>query len=192
MWDLGVIGYQIVTTHQVAHAVERGFSPVTLGWGLWIRGRVHGRGQPARRLIFRSLGQGEGLRPGLRHRHRRHRLPELARWSWRSGVASRLCGVGARIRDAHLAAGHDSVYLFAGRHPGAILGFVHGGGGLGGFIGAFLGGWLFDVTGSYQLAFAAAALAITGSAVAAWVAAPRRSQIPDYRVRVPPPSRFRT
>lgn len=32
------------------------------------------------------------------------------------------------------------------------------------------------LTGSYRIAFAAAALAIAGSAVAAWVAAPRRSR----------------
>jgi MFS family permease len=32
MWEFGVIGYQIVTTHQVAHALDRGFSAVTLGW----------------------------------------------------------------------------------------------------------------------------------------------------------------
>src|SRR5262245_15915842 len=32
MWDFGVIGYQIVTTHQVAHAHDRGFSGATLGW----------------------------------------------------------------------------------------------------------------------------------------------------------------
>jgi hypothetical protein len=33
------------------------------------------------------------------------------------------------------------------------------------------GGWLFDVTGSYRLVFLAAAVAVAGSAVAAWVAA---------------------
>jgi len=43
-------------------------------------------------------------------------------------------------------------------------------------VGPFLGGWLFDVTGSYQIAFAVAALAIAVSAVAAWVAAPRRAR----------------
>jgi cyanate permease len=42
---------------------------------------------------------------------------------------------------------------------------------LGGAIGPFLGGWLFDVTGSYRLAFLAACVAVAGSAVAAWFAA---------------------
>lgn len=57
-----------------------------------------------------------------------------------------------------------------------LLGAAQGGGGLGGFIGPPLGGWLFDVTGSYRTAFAVAALAIAASAVAAWVAAPRRAR----------------
>lgn len=65
--------------------------------------------------------------------------------------------------------------LFAGRHFGAILGFANGGGGLGGFIGPFLAGYLFDTTGNYQLAFAVSALAIIGSAIAVWVAAPRNA-----------------
>ena len=36
--------------------------------------------------------------------------------------------------------------VFAGPNLGAILGVVQAGGGLGGAIGPFLGGWLFDVT----------------------------------------------
>ena len=66
--------------------------------------------------------------------------------------------------------------LFAGRQFGAILGFTNGGGGLGGFIGPFLAGYLFDTTGNYTLAFAVSALAITGSAIAVWVAGPRNAQ----------------
>ena len=83
-------------------------------------------------------------------------------------------GVGFGMRISLLAA--IPADLFAGRHLGVILGAAQGGGGLGGFIGPFLGGWLFDVTGSYQVAFAVAALAIAASAVAAWVAAPRRAR----------------
>jgi MFS family permease len=83
-------------------------------------------------------------------------------------------GVGFGMRISLLAA--IPADLFAGRNLGVILGAAQGGGGLGGFIGPFLGGWLFDVTGSYQVAFVVAALAIAQSAVAAWVAAPRRAR----------------
>jgi MFS family permease len=60
---------------------------------------------------------------------------------------------------------------FSGPHLGAILGVVHAGGGLGGAIGPYLGGWLFDVTGNYRLAFTAAAVCTGGAAIAAWGAA---------------------
>jgi MFS family permease len=78
-------------------------------------------------------------------------------------------GFGFGMRIAQLSA--IPADAFAGPHLGSILGVVQAGGGLGGAIGPFLGGWLFDVTGSYRLAFTAAAVAIAGSAVAAWLAA---------------------
>jgi nitrate/nitrite transporter NarK len=69
--------------------------------------------------------------------------------------------------------------VFAGPHLGAILGVVQAGGGLGGAIGPFLGGWIFDVTGSYRLAFTAACVAVAGSAVAAWLATRPMASAPD-------------
>jgi MFS family permease len=78
-------------------------------------------------------------------------------------------GVGFGMRIAQLSS--IPADIFSGPHLGAILGVVQAGGGLGGAVGPFLGGWLFDVTGSYRLAFMAAAIAVAGSAVAAWFAA---------------------
>jgi MFS family permease len=80
--------------------------------------------------------------------------------------------------------GVDVVYaLFAGPHLGAILGVVQAGAGLGGAIGPFLGGWFFDVTGSYRLAFMATCVAVAGSAVAAWFAARPMASAPDAQPR---------
>ena len=144
--------------------------------GVWTGWRVHGRRERDRRFPLRSVGQGVGLRARFGHRDRWDRLSRLARRPRRLPATARLrgAGVGFGMRISLLAA--IPADLFAGRHLGVILGAAQGGGGLGGFIGPFLGGWLFDVTGSYQIAFAVAALAIAASAVAAWVAAPRRAQ----------------
>jgi MFS family permease len=176
MWGFGVIGYQIVTTHQVAHALERGFGAVTLGWvfglggvctvvGNVIGGSLSDRW--GREWVF-AIGSAIGIAGigclGLLDGP--DDLPLLLVY-----VAS---GLGFGMRISMLAA--IPTDLFAGRHLGVILGAAQGGGGLGGFIGPFLGGWLFDVTGSYQVAFAVAAAAIAASAVAAWVAASRRGQ----------------
>ena len=67
-----------------------------------------------------------------------------------------LSGFGFGMRIAQLST--IPADAFAGPHLGAILGVVQAGGGLGGAIGPCLAGWLFDVTGSYRLAFLAALL----------------------------------
>ena len=175
MWGFGVIGYQIVTTHQVAHALDRGFSAATLGWVFGLGGACTVAGNViggflsdrwGREWVF-ALGSAIGI-------------AGIGCLGWLDGPEDFLlllgyvvAGVGFGMRISLLAA--IPADLFAGRHLGVILGAAQGGGGLGGFIGPFLGGWLFDVTGSYQIAFAVAALAIAASAVAAWVAAPRRA-----------------
>ena len=84
-------------------------------------------------------------------------------------VVYTVSGFGFGMRIAQLSA--IPADLFSGPQLGAILGVVQAGGGLGGFVGPYLGGWLFDVTGGYGLAFGAGALAVAGSAVAAWFAA---------------------
>ena len=171
MWGFGVIGYQIMTTHQVAHALDRGFRPATVAWvfglsGLfttlgnltggalsdsWGRARVFGLGSligVAGIAVFAQLAGPDDL-------------PRL--------VIYAVAGFGFGMRISLLSA--IPADLFRGRSFGAILGVVNGGGGLGGLIGPSLGGYLFDRTGSYRVAFTVAALAIIASAGAAWMAA---------------------
>lgn len=171
MTALGTIGFQIMATHQVAHALDRGFAPATVVWvfafgaacmmagnllGGWLsdqigRGWVFAVGSAVGVVGIAALGAVDGPR-------------DLALL-----VLYTVSGFGLGMRIAQLAAIPADV--FAGPHLGAILGVVQAGGGLGGAIGPFLGGWLFDITGSYRLAFTAAAVALVGSAVAAWAAA---------------------
>jgi MFS family permease len=171
MTALGVIGFQIMATHQVAHAVDRGFPQPTVVWlfafgagcmmagnllGGWLSDRV-GRGWVfVVGTVVAILGIGcLALMRGPQD------LVLLLLYT--------VSGFGFGMRIAQLSTIPADV--FAGPHLGAILGVVQAGGGLGGAIGPFLGGWLYDVTGSYQLAFMAAAVAVAGSAVAAWFAA---------------------
>jgi MFS family permease len=177
MWALGVIGYQIVTTHQVAHALERGFAPITLGWVFGLAGACTVAGNLVGGALSDRWGSGVVFALGSAVG-----IAGIAALAWLRGPTDlpglllyAASGLGFGMRIALLAA--IPAALFAGRHLGAILGAANAGGGLGGFIGPFLGGWLFDVTGSYRLAFLVAGLAIAGSAVAAWVAtAPRRGR----------------
>jgi MFS family permease len=174
MWGFGVIGYQIVTTHQVAHALDRGFSPPTLGWMFAFGGACTVAGNVMGGVLSDRWGRGSIFAVGSAIG-----IAGIGCLGWLQGPEDFLlllgyvvAGVGFGMRISLLAA--IPTDLFAGRHLGVILGAAQGGGGLGGFIGPFLGGWLFDVTGSYQVAFAVAALAIALSAAAAWIAAPGR------------------
>ena len=171
MTALGVIGYQIMATHQVAHAVDRGFQHTTVVWlfalgagctmagnllGGWLSDRF-GRGwvfAAGSMVAIAGIGCFAVMKGP-------DDLPLLVLYA--------ASGVGFGMRIAQLSSIPADV--FSGPHLGAILGVVQAGGGLGGAVGPFLGGWLFDVTGSYRLAFMAAAIAVAGSAVAAWFAA---------------------
>ena len=63
--------------------------------------------------------------------------------------------------------------LFAGRNFGSIYGFVCMGQGVGGAFGAWVAGFIFDVSGSYLAAFALGAASFAAGTALLWAAAPR-------------------
>jgi MFS family permease len=66
--------------------------------------------------------------------------------------------------------------LYRGRHFGAIFGMVQFANALGSGVGPWLAGRIFDRTGSYASAFAAAVVMAVLATVALWLAAPRRAR----------------
>jgi MFS family permease len=66
--------------------------------------------------------------------------------------------------------------LFRGRHFGAIFGSLHVANALGGSIGPWLGGRIFDATGSYQAAFVTGIATVLTSTACLWIVAPRRAR----------------
>ncbi|HEX4993494.1 MAG TPA: MFS transporter, partial [Methylomirabilota bacterium] len=171
MTALGVIGFQIMATHQVAHAADHGVPRDTVVWlfalaagcmmagnvlGGWLSDRV-GRGWV---FVLGTVVAILGILSFALLRGPEDRVLLLL---------YAVSGFGFGMRIAQLSTIPADV--FAGPHLGAILGVVQAGGGLGGAIGPYLAGWLFDATNSYQLAFLAACVAVAGSAVAAWFAA---------------------
>ena len=65
--------------------------------------------------------------------------------------------------------------LFYGRHFGAITAMLLTGMGVGGAIGPWLGGYIYDVSGSYVTAFALCMVCYGISCSAVWLAAPRNA-----------------
>jgi len=175
MWGLGVIGYQIMTTHQVAHALDRGLNASTVAWAFGLAG------------LFTTVGNLIG--GALSDRRSREwvfivgsmiailGIGAFAALDGPDDIALLLlyvaCGAGFGMRISQLTT--IPADLFHGPAFGAILGLANGGGGLGGVIGPFVGGYLFDLTGDYRASFALSALAIAGATAAAWIAAPRNA-----------------
>jgi MFS family permease len=65
--------------------------------------------------------------------------------------------------------------MFYGRHFGAIAGLLMTGVGIGGAIGPWLGGYIYDISGSYVGAFILSMVSLGLSGIIFWVAAPRKS-----------------
>ena len=72
--------------------------------------------------------------------------------------------------------------VFQGPRVGAAIGFVWFSFALGGTVGPWLGGWIFEFTGSYMPAFLIAMGMFILSCVAVWVAAPRKVRLVPGRV----------
>ncbi len=64
--------------------------------------------------------------------------------------------------------------LFQGRNFGSIMGCCTFGFSMGGVISPWLGGWIYDVTGSYTYAFILVLFALMAASALLWMAAPRK------------------
>jgi sugar phosphate permease len=67
--------------------------------------------------------------------------------------------------------------LFSGRHFGAINGFFLLGFGIGGALGPWLGGYIYDVTSSYHIAFIFMMASMVTATALFWLAAPRKKRL---------------
>jgi len=66
---------------------------------------------------------------------------------------------------------------------GSIVGAVWFAFALGGTIGPWLGGWLFEVNGNYLLAFTLAMVLFAVSCATLWLAAPRKVRLVSGKVK---------
>jgi MFS family permease len=177
LYFLGVVSFQVLATHQVAHADDVGLgrdlsapvfgflSGVTMvgslagGWvsdklgreSVFFFGSVFGT---LGVLAFAFMGNAGGLTSAL-----------FLFYALSNGV-----GFGIRL-SLLTAIGAD---VFLGPNFARILGTFGTANALGGFIGPLLGGYIFDTTQSYAIAMVVSAAALLGSGSLVWVVAPRK------------------
>jgi MFS family permease len=151
---LASLGNQVIVTHQIAHAVDLGYAKVFAAsiFGLMGVISIFGRilfGYLAdvmrRDMVFTwvQIISAVGILALLLLRD--NSLP------WLLYVYAVCYGLGQGSRALVLSA--ISADIFHGKHFGAIFGYFTFSIGLGGAVGAWLGGFLFDVTHSYAVPF---------------------------------------
>jgi len=91
---------------------------------------------------------------------------------WRLYVYSLCFGLGGGLFTPTIYAG--AADIFAGRYFGAVSGLLLTGMGVGAVFGPWLGGYIYDVAGTYQPAFLLCIVCIALSCLTFWIAAPRK------------------
>ncbi len=164
----------VLVTHQVAFAIDMGYSKLYASSVLSLFGVTYAFGclgslisDRIGREITITVGTAIGISGMvvlLLIRDASHPWM-LYYYSITLGIANGLCSptIAASITD-----------IYQGPRVGSIVGAVWFAFALGGTIGPWLGGWLFECTGDYFLAFFLAMVLFPISCVTLWLAAPRK------------------
>jgi MFS family permease len=168
----------MVTTHQVAHLVEAGFTPERAAAAFGLVGLLSGVG----RITFGTLSDRWGRVPAALSSYGATAAGTVALLLIAPGSPGWLLwayvlpfGLTLGARGPIVAALTADVYR--GRSYGAVLGLITFGNRLGSAIGPWLGGAIHDVTGSYRAAFLVSVVALS-LAAGAFTAAGRRPRRP--------------
>ncbi|MBI4011677.1 MAG: MFS transporter [Candidatus Rokubacteria bacterium] len=157
----------MVTTHQVAHIVEAGIDPRWAATAFGVMGLLSAVG----RAGFGALSDRIGRIPAALGSYAATVLGILALLLVRPGSPHwliyafiALFGLTLGARGPIVAA--LAADLYRGRTYGTVLGLITLGNRLGSAIGPWLGGVIYDLTGSYRTAFAVSIAAIVVAALA--------------------------
>jgi MFS family permease len=161
-----------VVTHQVAFAVDQGFPRLFVAGIFGLTGFMSVVG----RIVFGVAADRIGRAQSASLSYACTALGTLAlltleRWHHAASlyVYALLFGAGFGARGPIITAMASE--LFPGRQFGRIYGALSLGNGIGGALGPWLGGAIYDVTGSYRVAFLLASGFCVMGAACFWVAA---------------------
>lgn len=164
-------GTTVIVTHQVAHVVDVGFSPLFAATVFGLMGMTSTGG----RFVFGIIAD---------------RFSKQAAYS--ANILTTLVGLGALMAVTNpsqpwllyvyiiffgLGFGSRAVIfsaitadIFSGKAFGAIYGYYAISVGVGGALGSYLGGAFYDLSGSYLISFGLASLGLVLSDVCVWLA----------------------
>jgi MFS family permease len=181
MWGMG---HHILVTHQIAFAIDVGFERLYASSVLALGGWTFCLGALSN-MISDRIGRETTMTIGLSAIissimvllmiEDNHRPWMLYYFSIVFGFGFGMCAplVAVIVTD-----------IFQGPRVGATVGFVWFSFAVGGGIGPWFGGLLFELTGNYQMAFITAVGLFVLAGVAIWLAAPRKVRLVPGRVRV--------
>lgn len=163
------MAFPLMNVHMVAFAIGAGVAPATAAAALgtvslvslagrlltgWLSDRL-GRA-PTLTLTYSSAALGIGC------------LSLLAWQSWPGWLAGYVLFYGLAQGSSGIVTGARAADLFAGPSFGAIYGWIVLAAGPGEAIGAWAGGAIYDLTGSYLWAFAFVVAALVGGVTGIW------------------------
>lgn len=169
------LGNYLVTAHQIKFAEDAGFTSFTAASVFALYGIISIIGQLGASMSD-TIGREKTITisvvlmliglSSLMSVHNTSDMWKLYIYATCGGLAT-----GLFTPTVMVAAGD----LFHGKNIGAISALELTGLGFGGMIGPWLGGYIYDVRGSYLLAFAISMAAYALSGIAFWIAAPRHA-----------------
>jgi MFS family permease len=173
-FSLWGINQNILLAHQVAFAIDMGYSKLYASFVLSLFGLTYAIGSLGSLISDRigrevtiTLATAIGISGMIVLMFIRDASQPwmLYYFSISLGVANGLCSptIAAALTD-----------IFQGPRVGPIVGAVWFAFAVGGTIGPWLGGWLFEMTGDYFLAFLVATVLFAVACAALWLAAPRK------------------
>jgi MFS family permease len=173
-FSLWGINQNILLAHQVAFAIDMGYSKLYASFVLSLFGLTYAIGSLGSLISDRigrevtiTLATAIGISGMIVLMFIRDASQPwmLYYFSISLGVSNGLCSptIAAALTD-----------IFQGPRVGPIVGAVWFAFAVGGTIGPWLGGWLFEMTGDYFLAFLVATFLFAVACAALWLAAPRK------------------
>lgn len=169
------IGTYLVVAHQVKFAVDMGYDSMLAasGFGLFGIGMLAGHfGAPISDWIGREKTAALGVALAVGGMVALISIKDASQ-PWLLYFYAISFGFGAGLFSPTFFAG--AADIFYGRHFGTISGLMLTGMGVSGVIGPWLGGYVYDISGSYNMAFMLSMVSIGLAGVSFWIAAPRNA-----------------